>query len=288
MKNVTAKLRILFLCFLFFSCHDFPIKSEPIRTTSFIYTENFNNLHNCIDEYWGDPLIPGDQCNSFMICDYCKKSWGPIRIQNAIRRGKTGYSIEIPLNANHAGYPGSTPYIDFNFGANLNQFWFRFYIYLSNNFFDSSSNCTHLTFTGTHTAGGTVGIDFRNRWSLTQYPAGANFVGGRWIGLHGSSYGGRELFLSKWDWHLDEHLGEWICIEIHSNLKNQFVQLWINGELHVSSDQFVFSKPQIFFAIGHYNCDRGGTDPSKTRYLYIDDVALSQTGYIGPLDQASP
>lgn len=74
--------------------------------------------------------------------------------------------------------------------------------------------------------------------------------------------------------------GKWHCFELHMN-NSGIVDLWIDGVLrmhHTGVDYGGMTFSQMRFL-----CNQAAPNNGRTVYVDLDDIAISATGYIGPI-----
>jgi len=229
------------------------------------------------------------------------------------------YSFESRVNSvgdgSSTGYHGGYVFINDNVEGVPNELWSRYYIYVpsANYYTGTGGHCNHHNFLSDG-VGAYPSIDFRHffwqqdnsgdpvyygnsDYSSSGYTEGND--GKLYIGIHsyGSGDGGAgtgERFEagsipgdgSASDgppaFAISDHFDEWICIEWYLNDISKRMRLWINGVEYVdTANRMTYSKIPIGFQIGQYNCLNN--DVGTTWKMYVDNIVISTTGYIGPL-----
>ncbi|MEA1925075.1 MAG: hypothetical protein U9M95_04325 [Candidatus Altiarchaeota archaeon] len=76
--------------------------------------------------------------------------------------------------------------------------------------------------------------------------------------------------------------GSWQCMEIHFDIPNSVFQAWVNGNLVINSSTVSYGMPDVSSILIGSNC-KDVTNP-QCMYVDYDDIAISNTGYIGPIN----
>jgi len=221
-------------------------------------------------------------------------------VQNDVKLD-SNYAFESRVNSrsdgSSTGYHGGYVFINDNVGGAPNELWNRYYIYVpsANYYTGSGSHCNHHNFLSDG-AGAYPAIDMRHYfWQRdgvgnSDYLPGTGDDGKLYIGIHANSQSGGEHFQAGGqtyqegppDFALSDHFDEWISVEWYLNDITKQMKLWINGIQTVDTGSTMsYSKTPTGFQIGQYNCLNN--DVGTTWKIYIDNIAVSTTGYIGPL-----
>lgn len=74
--------------------------------------------------------------------------------------------------------------------------------------------------------------------------------------------------------------GTWVCMEIHMDVTNKILQWWVDGNLVVNDTHDYGSYDLSRIRVGGNQKD---VLQSGDQYCDYDDIAINNTGYIGPL-----
>ena len=124
-----------------------------------------------------------------------------------------------------------------------------------------------------------IKVDIRKCYDIPGYHSDGHMH----IGLQGYSPG--EWFITekslkgKSTFNIDEHLGQWVCVEFSVQPSTKRIKLWINGDLKFDTIGPRFDNNRGFDAV-FLSCYRW-TPASRPMNAYYDDIVIS-TGYIGP------
>jgi hypothetical protein len=76
--------------------------------------------------------------------------------------------------------------------------------------------------------------------------------------------------------------GSWHSFEVHLDIPNKIWKLWINGKLITEKSNVDFAGASSILYIGLPSNVKNVSN-GKVMYVDFDDVAISNTGYIGPI-----
>jgi len=194
-----------------------------------------------------------------------------------------GYHEQITAAANHPGGGGgkgqrhwvgngtnnNSGSIKIDFNQPQSKFWMRWYQRWEAGFTSNWDTFKNVWFEGD---GGSRNVFHTGRpgiGGIDLYPPDEN------TGVSGVGYGSSFYKSGVSD-------GSWQAFEVHVDIPNNTFKAWINGVLVADNRNVNFgSTSAIVYIILPENCKN--VSNSRSMYIDFDDVAISNTGYIGPI-----
>jgi len=277
--------------------------SEPNCSGKYILCEDFEDYVPGTD-FWCDGSAPGGTSRWHDLIAFpdtsagdCIRGYGIITSDKAYQGNYSFFSkVTSKAEGSSTGYDGGDIRIDGT--GPVDEAWVRWYIYIpeQNYYTGSGFHCNHHAFLNDG-AGAYPAIDLRHYFWQKDGVGNSDWKygddGKLYIGVHsfGSDTGG-EFFQANGQTYQDgppsfaisDHFDEWICLEWYVQQSTKRMKLWVNGiQVVDTGSTMTFSKsPTHGFQIGSYNCQNA--DVGTSWIMYIDNIAVSTEGYIGPLD----
>jgi len=141
--------------------------------------------------------------------------------------------------------------------------------------FDSGTHNLYLKKQGSSS----IKLDIRKSYDIPGYHSDGHMH----IGLQ--SYSPGEWFITekslkgKSTFNMDEHVGEWVCMEFSVRPSTKRIRLWINGDLKFDTIAPKFDNSTGFDSV--FICCYRWRAAAQPMNAYYDDIVVS-TGYIGP------
>jgi hypothetical protein len=159
------------------------------------------------------------------------------------------------------------------FNSAQSEFWIRWYMRYQSGFSWSYLNYDKILYihTGATSTDAIVEFAYGNSFSVyAQNGNGHNYMDTGWNTIMGGSTSD----------------GKWHCYEIHlkmdTNGSNGVAELWVDGNKSGSKSNIDFGTNNgwEWFLIGS---NQSSPNNGGCRYVDFDDIAISNTGYIGPI-----
>jgi len=147
----------------------------------------------------------------------------------------------------------------------------RFYVLLETPM-TGADVCHHFLFFNTASAAN-FSIDWRQQWEKRWPPPDP--YPGSFLVLH--TYSG-----SNWvgpNFNFNEHLNEWVCVEMHYNFQTEQMVWYINGEEMLTREWHTPVTEVHSLIISGFEC----VEINQVRTFYLDNIVVrTDGGYIGP------
>lgn len=160
------------------------------------------------------------------------------------------------------------------FTSSQSELWIRWYIRYQSGFKWSSIGYHKLLYFNN------VCIPELQGWdSVNIFAGGANHSssGGGWDTMYanGAIDGATGHRISDGSWH---------CMEIHLKVSGGIAEYWLDGVKYLSVSGINYGSNLASF---HFLSNQMSTNNGSDMYIDVDDIALSNTGYIGPIGKVS-
>lgn len=169
-----------------------------------------------------------------------------------------------------------------DFGSELKEFWFRWYIKYEKGFSWSSLGYDKLLYlypdAYSNMNGGIALIfgDGYNNTRLAQMPTQSDGTGS----LQAAPYGWEDIMGGT------SSDGNWHSMEVHfksdTNGKDGIWEMWVDGNLVWKRTDVNYNQKGISWLIWYSN--QSSPSNNGCAYVWLDDLAVSTNGYIGPID----